>query len=247
MREADFDAFSAMLDDVAGLYPRGAITAGQKAMFFRALAAHSLPDVRAGFDGHVKDPQRGRFLPMPADILAQIEGLAANDGRPGPEEAWATALLATDESRTVVWTDEAASAWGIARPIIDSGDQIGARMAFKEAYTRLVEEARRARRPATWTASLGFDGKQRDAVLQAAQEAGRLPAPERIALPAPANAFEAIAEAAPPEVLEKLRALRDRLTRAVDVPSIDAAEKQRTADLKAAVNQRVDDYQGESA
>src|SRR4051812_28762863 len=78
MREADFDEFSAMLEDVVGLYPKGAVTGGQKAMFFRALAAHPIAEVRAGFDAHVKDPQRGRFVPLPADILAQIEGLAAD-------------------------------------------------------------------------------------------------------------------------------------------------------------------------
>lgn len=235
MRESDFDAFSAMLDDVAGLYPRGSITAGQKAMYFRALAAHSIADVRAGFDAHVKDTTRGRFLPMPADVLAQIEGLAADDGRPGPEEAWACALRSSDESKTVVWTAEMAQAWAIASPVFNSGDEIGARMAFKESYARLVEEARRARRPAVWQASLGFDPQQRDEALAQAASTGRLAGPEFVALPAPEQAFAAIASNAdaPQGIREKLIALRDRFARRPDEPSADLIGKKRTAQLKA--------------
>ena len=74
MREPDFDPFVSMLDDVAALLNHGKpLTAGYKSMFFRAVAKHPLDVVRNGFDAHVKDPQRGRFMPVPADILAQIE------------------------------------------------------------------------------------------------------------------------------------------------------------------------------
>ncbi len=240
MREADFDAFSTMLDDVAGLYPRGVVTQGQKAMFFRALSAHGIDAVRAGFDAHVKDTARGRFLPMPADVLAQIEGLAADDGRPGPEEAWACALRSSDESKTIVWTDEMAQAWEIASPVFNGGDEIGARMAFKESYARLVDEARRARRPAHWLASLGFDPKQRDEALSVAAASGRIAAPELVALPAPEQAFAAIASntAAPQGIRDKLLALRDRFARRAEEPSADFLGKQQTAQLRAEAAQR---------
>ena len=164
MHEHDFKAFATLLDDVWGFYPNAkAPSAGQKAMFFRSMACYSLAQVRAGFDGHVKDPQRGRFAPMPADIVAQIDGNARLDGRPGPEEAWAVAVKAADERSTFAWTDEMAQAWGVARVIFDRGDEIGARMAFKEAYGRFVLDARRDGRPVAWMHSIGHDPARRAA------------------------------------------------------------------------------------
>lgn len=99
-----------------------------------------------------------------ADVIARVE-----DGRPGPEEAWA--MLPRDEAITVVWTTEMAEAWGVAR---EAGDKIAERMAFKEAYARIVSKARGERRPAHWQASLGHDVEGRESVLLRAVELGRL-------------------------------------------------------------------------
>lgn len=233
MREQDYDEFAGLLADVWALKGQ-ALTASQKAMFFRALAVHSIAEVRAGLDAHVRDLKRGQFLPMPADVLSQIHGIVADDGRPGPEEAWAIALRSSDESKTIVWTDEMAQAWLIASTVFNNGDEIGARMAFKECYVRLVDEARRARRPAAWQASLGFDPQQRDEAIAMAAVAGRIAAPERIALLAPEQAFAAIASnvAAPQGIREKLLSLRDRFARRAEEPSADLVGKRRTAELK---------------
>lgn len=104
------------------------------------------------------------------DVISRID-----DGRPGVEEAWA--MLPTDEDKTVVWTDEMAHAWGIARPLIQAGDKVGARMAFKESYTAAVAKARDERRKPKWTASLGDDKYGREPILREAVEKGRLSAP----------------------------------------------------------------------
>ena len=104
----------------------------------------------------------------PADILARLD-----DGRPGPEEAWA--MMPRDESQSVVWTDEMAQAWGVARPLIDEGDTIAGRMAFLEHYRGLVQTARDRGLPPHWTPSLGHDPAGREAVLVEAAEKGRLP------------------------------------------------------------------------
>jgi hypothetical protein len=182
MCEDDFPAFSEMLDAVAGLYPRGAVLAQQKAMFFRVLSGYSLPAVQAGVDAHVRDTERGRFLPLPADVIAQLDGMAADDGRPGPEVAWATAIRAKDEAATLVWTEETSQAWGVAHAVHQAGDEVGARMAFKEAYTRLIADARKARKPVRWVESLGHDPAQGAEVIAQAQAAGLLPAPAPVAL-----------------------------------------------------------------
>ena len=236
----DFRAFSAMYDEVMGLYEK-AVTATQKAMFFRAVAAHSLSAVRAAFDAHVGDAQRGRFAPLPADIVAQIERAAADDGRPGPEEAWAIALQAADDARTVVWTPEIAEAWGVARIVHRGGDEVGARMAFREAYSRLVVDARKRREPATWSPTLGSDPRMRDEALRIAIDAGKLPL---TALPAPAAQTVGLLElvrrrCVPEHIRAKAAALR-----LAETPAQAAAReaRRRDADLKVAHAQRVARY-----
>ena len=101
------------------------------------------------------------------DVVSRID-----DGRPGPEEAWA--LMPFDESQSVVWSDEMARAFGVAGPLLAQGYKIAARMAFKEAYSRMVAEARDAGRKVSWTPSLGHDERGRAAALQVAAEAGRI-------------------------------------------------------------------------
>jgi len=249
MREADFQAFTELLDAVCGLLSRGSYIPSptNSALWFRALQAHPIEVVRAGFDGHVKNPQRGRFVPTPADIIAQIEGLVENDGRPGVEEAWAMTVAGRDEAETIVWTQEMAQAWGVAKPVMDSGDEVGARMAFKQAYTRLVESSRRQRIQAVWSASLGFDSERRAAVIGAAVADGRLSESELLGLPAPRSASVALLEVstshAPEHIREKLRTLRERLTMPRnDDQSLDALAKADTEQRKIEAANKVRDY-----
>lgn len=175
MRDSDFDEFTGMLDAVCSLISRGNYTPNpaNAALWFHALSAHDLPIIRKALSAHVKDPVRGRFVPTPADVLTQIE-ILANDGRPGVEEAWA--MVPQHETDTAVWTTEMAEAYGVASPLIAAGDRVGARMAFKEAYTRAVTIAKAAGRPAQWTLSLGSDLQHRRRTLRAAVEAGRITA-----------------------------------------------------------------------
>lgn len=198
MRDEDFDSFQSMLDAASGLISRGKYTpsAEATAIFFEALRNHELSTVSAAFSAHIKDPQRGKFAPTPADLIAQIDA-AADKGRPGPEEAWA--MLPTDETQTVVWTDEMSEAHRVCTPLLNAGDRIGARMAFKEAYERIVGQAKRLGQRAHWSPSLGSDLALRKQALTRAVEQGlltaeaafdacpALPMPDssRLALPAP--------------------------------------------------------------
>lgn len=185
MVENDFPAFAKMLDTVYGLHGKS-LNADAKALFFRAMAQFPLPMVRAAMDAHVRDPDRGQYPPKPADLMAQIVGQAADDGRPGADEAWAIALTSRDEAETVVWTQEIAAAFDICMPVLEAGDEVGARMAFKDAYNRLVNEARRDGYPVVWNASLGWDVERREIALHAAVARNQLPAPTVAALlPAP--------------------------------------------------------------
>lgn len=110
-----------------------------------------------------------------ADVLTRID-----DGRPGPEEAWA--MMPTSEAQSVVWTAEMAEAYGAAYPLIRDGENVQARMAFLERYRTLVRESRDAGKPVRWTASLGHDPQGREPVLLEAQAKGRLSADHVVGL-----------------------------------------------------------------
>jgi hypothetical protein len=187
MRDEDFASFSELLDGTCGLLSRGTYrpSATNTALWFRALAAHDLDTVRAGFDAHVRDTERGRFVPTPADVLGQIERSKPRLAHPGGDEAWSLAIAGRSEFDTVVWTDQIRDAFEIARPVLDSGDEVGARMAFRGAYLRLVDAARADGAAPKWTVMIGFDAERRVKAIEAAVKAGRLPQSELLALPAP--------------------------------------------------------------
>ena len=101
------------------------------------------------------------------DVVSRLD-----DGRPGVEEAWS--MLPYSEQTSAVWTDEMAQAFGVCLRLIDSGAMVEARMAFKETYQRMVNEARDAGKPVTWTVTLGHDVRGREAVIADAVDKGRL-------------------------------------------------------------------------
>ena len=106
-----------------------------------------------------------------SDVLTRID-----DGRPGVEEAWA--MIPRDEYGSVYWTDEMAKAFGVASPLLNEGDAIAARMAFKESYETAVRTARANKTRVKWWMSNGFDVQGRAAAIRIAQDKGRLTANE---------------------------------------------------------------------
>lgn len=137
-------------------------------IWWNALAPYSLDQVRGALSEHVRTSV---YPPKPADVIRAIN---AHDGRPGAEEAWGIALSASDEGATVVWTDEIATAKSACDEILSQGDEVGARMAFKERYEAEVREARAAQRPVHWRVSLGHDTDRRAQAIESALEHGRL-------------------------------------------------------------------------
>lgn len=112
-----------------------------------------------------------------ADVLTRID-----DGRPGPEEAWA--MIPHDEAASVVWTEEMSGAFNVANALITEGEKIQARMAFVERYKTLVAAARDKGLPVKWSASLGHDPHGRERVLVEAVNMGRIgPNYARLLLP----------------------------------------------------------------
>jgi len=251
MRKEDFDAFAQMLDDCYALLGRQSLpTQTAKAMFFRAMASHDIQTVAAAFDAHIKDPVRGKFAPSPSDLIAQIEGFLTNDGRPGAEEAWAMVVRAFDESETIVWTQEMALARQIAQPIMDMGDEVGARMAFKESYSRLIESARKERKPAEWSASIGLDVNKRQSALMDAEMRGLLPVGESLRLAPPQTNMHTTAalllqnasqSTDPQAIKDRVAALKSLLTKK-EPKEFELSERLVVAFQKCKAAQSVDEY-----
>lgn len=106
-------------------------------------------------------------FPTTADILARLE-----DGHPGPEEAWA--MLPKHEDDSAVWTSEISQAYGVVSGLLHDGNEIEARMAFKEVYSKLLSEARAMNRAPKWRVSLGHNPRTREAALREAVEKKRI-------------------------------------------------------------------------
>lgn len=149
------------------------LTADGARMFCADLAEYPEPAVLEALQ-KCRREHKGR-LTLEA-VLSHIPS-----GHPGAEEAWA--MCPRSEGQTVVWTEEMSGAFFVALPILDDGDSIGARMAFKETYQRLVQAARDKRAAPVWSISLGHDASGRDVVIQEAHRLGRLGGPITAYLP----------------------------------------------------------------
>lgn len=110
-----------------------------------------------------------------ADVLARLD-----DGRPGPEEAWA--MLPKDEHASAFWTDEIREAAAVCHSLIREGETVQARMAFLEKYRTLVQRSRDERIPVKWTFTPGLDRNGREAAILEAAQRGRISAQSAAAL-----------------------------------------------------------------
>lgn len=133
-----------------------------------------------------------RQMPMPADYISAIP-----DGRPSAQESWA--MIPRDENASVIWTNEMRMAYSIVASLIAEGNMSGAFFAYKEAYEKLVAEAKSRGEPARWSPSEGHDksgraaayieavDKKRITMLQAVEMFPELPyiVPSHPALKAP--------------------------------------------------------------
>lgn len=104
-----------------------------------------------------------------AEIINRID-----DGRPGPEEAWA--MIPKNEFGSVVWTSEMSEAFGVCYKQIEAGDLIQARLSFIESYKDKVARARDDGAKVKWLPSLGHDQNGRESALMEAVDKGRLTA-----------------------------------------------------------------------
>jgi len=161
MQKSDFKQFAERWADIHDVMPGGKVFS-QRTMtiVFDALEDYPLEAVFQAIKIHAK---MGKFAPSPADI---VEIISERTGAKhiGCEEAWSIALESFDEYSTVVWTQPIAEARAIASNLYFDGDKVAARMAFKDAYNRIIKTAPEP----SWTVTEGFDMARRaDAIKQA--------------------------------------------------------------------------------
>lgn len=204
-------------------------------LWLRVLEPYSFEQVSSALSTHMRE---SKFPPVPADVVTRLP--RESDGRPDANEAWAIALRSRDERDTVVWTQECAQAFAIALPVLNGGDEVGARMAFKAAYERLVERARAERQGACWLKSLGHDPDLRESVLTEAVRAGRLQlADVRNVVPALAAPDETIDPRAAEQGLARLHALVGTIPSAREkLERIQAAHATRDRESTEAAKRR---------
>ena len=150
------------------------LTAERQAIYVTALADIPTDQLRRAIRAAI---QELKWFPKVAELRELAGALSGtlNDGRPGPEEAWARMPKGRHmEDDSIVWCEEERAAYEACRNLLLDGDLIAARMAFKERYERELAEARCQKRPTKWTASVGYDIEHRLATLAIAVQAKRL-------------------------------------------------------------------------
>lgn len=220
MRNEDLPQFAALLADVLAGYGKPLPEKAEIGIWFKQLSPFPGATIRKAFEAYRME--RPDFAPVPNGIAARCKLL---DGRPDDNEAWAVAITSQDEHETVVWTNEMAEAFNLARPLLATGDEVGARMAFKDAYKRLVDDARASNKPAQWSVSAGWDAARRQIAVEKATVAGLLSGPQpHLALP-----NESGLPAGRPEGLQKLI----ETVRALNTPAPSAGEEYVSPEEKA--------------
>lgn len=238
MKPEDKPQFGKLLAQILAGYGKPLPAPAEIEVWFSQLAPFPPSTIKQAFEAY--RVERPDFAPAPNGIVARCKLL---DGRPDENEAWAVALTSQDERETVVWTSEMAEAFTVARPLLNVGDEVGARMAFKDAYKRLVTEARSLNRPALWNVSAGWDAGRHQLAIQDAVNAGLLEGPKQpLALP-----NESANAAAKPEGLQKLldvvAQLEDPLEKAERLNAARLAEEDEAERTRRkAVDQKVQAY-----
>lgn len=165
----DFDSFAELFKTVADSYSK-TLSALQLKMYFKVLSKYPIDLIQLAVEAHLSDADRGRFMPVPADLIHQLEKMRF-DNRPSAEEAWSTAIQAVDERVSFIWTEETQDAWyAAASELIAIGDKFNASRGFIAKYNDLVSVARLQAKPVVWVVAQGYDKDLRDQVIRQAHK-----------------------------------------------------------------------------
>lgn len=156
MKDNEKRDFAEVIKKTAAMYDKE-ISMERIGAYWNVLNKSALQEIMDAINKHAKDTDRGRFFPMPADIIAKLPN--SKSAWPDANEAWA--MCPKDEISSAAMCDEMASAYAIAQELVYAGDMVAARMAFIAAYNREVETAASEGKKPRWFASYGDDKEMR--------------------------------------------------------------------------------------
>ena len=164
MTESQKAKFTATLTGVASFYGTE-LNKMSLNIYWETLREHDLEALQEAMRSHVKDPEHGRFMPKPADIVRHLPA----DRIMGADAAWEVAMISRlwDEDATIVVSRAAFRAFPFS--IWDMGDKVGARMAFKDAWPAAL-----AKYGGQVVVSLGYHEKSRAAAVLDAVRTGMI-------------------------------------------------------------------------
>lgn len=168
MNQNDYEQFLKLLEKTCVYYSK-APNDGFIEVYWNLLKDRSLQEVAEAIKSHMRDPEQGQFFPLVAHLTKHFN---ANDGRRTADEWWPD--LPRSEAESIFWTAEAANAHAICAPLLESGDEIAARMSFKAAYDAAARKAREAHLPVQWCWSPGHDINGQEMALRKAIDRGFL-------------------------------------------------------------------------
>ena len=240
MKSENKSAFKAVL--LATFEAIGRKTPGNDAIkiWWAVFEPHEFNDVRKAFSTALA--QSAGFI-TPAEIAKH---LPANALWIGADEAWAT--FPKDEADTQAVTNAALEAWGVCSGIYIDGDKIAARVAFKDAYTRVVERERANNNPPLYSITLGHDKERREIAITEAFRKGLINDSQalkhlpRLAVDHNAKLLVDVDASTMPEShnkteLENLRRIKQMIAESVSVSSVNR-EADRLERVKAMEEKR---------
>ena len=104
MKANEFKKFEIMINQTADLIGRPRLTEGAINLFFDFLKRYTFEQILQGLALHMNDPQKGQYMPKPADIIAALVG----DPEALASQAWAKvndAVTRTGAYESVVFDD----------------------------------------------------------------------------------------------------------------------------------------------
>ena len=164
MNNSDKKQFLALVDDALAATNRKPLTAGGMQIWWKILQAFPWALVEQSI---VSVLSRDEYL-TPGAVRGAIPGAQW----PTADETWAR--IPKSESDAVVDTTEALMALAAAAPMIDDGDMIGARMAFKGAYDAAVLASKNAGRFPRYQISQGWDKSTTEPAVEKALALGQI-------------------------------------------------------------------------
>lgn len=173
MLSNDKKQFATLLNNTADFYGKK-LSELQFGVYFKTLSNYPVSALEAAIQSHFADAERGRFMPLPADLIGHLEKMRF-DERPSAEEAWSTAVQETDQRVSFVWTEETSQAWyAAAKELMAIGDKFNASRGFIAKYNDLVSLARLQGKPVVWLVAQGYDKDLREQAVRDAHKAKKI-------------------------------------------------------------------------